>query len=74
MAEVEEAQRRDGAIPAYPDVQWTCSTGIAQYAGIWYRMGNQTCADRARTTFRIKAEPRVVQPFENWMHEVPLYS
>jgi len=47
MAEVEKAQRRDGSIPAYPDVDWICSTGIAQYAGVWYRMGNRACADRA---------------------------
>ena len=40
MTEVLRTQRRDGAVPAYPDVQWVCSTGIAQYAGIWYRMGD----------------------------------
>jgi malonyl-CoA O-methyltransferase len=47
MAEVERLQRRDGAIPAYPDVDWICSTGIAQYAVVWYRLGNRERADRA---------------------------
>jgi malonyl-CoA O-methyltransferase len=47
MAEVERLQRRDGSIPAYPGVDWVCSTGIAQYAGVWYRLGNRERADRA---------------------------
>ena len=47
MAEVDKLQRRNGAIPAYPHVEWTCSTGIAQYAVVWYRLGNRERADRA---------------------------
>lgn len=47
MAEVERLQRRDGSIPAYPDVDWVCSTGIAQYAVVWYRLGRREHADRA---------------------------
>lgn len=47
MAEVKAKQRRDGSIPAYPDVDWVCSTGMAQYAGIWYRLGDREPADRA---------------------------
>jgi malonyl-CoA O-methyltransferase len=47
MSEVERVQRRDGSIPAYPGVDWTCSTGIAQYAVVWYRLGNRKAADRA---------------------------
>src|SRR5512135_389460 len=47
MAEVEKLQRRDGSVPAYPDVKWICSTGIAQYAVVWYKMGNRERADRA---------------------------
>jgi malonyl-CoA O-methyltransferase len=47
MAEVERLQRRDGAVPAYPDVEWICSTGIAQYAVVWYRLGNRERAGRA---------------------------
>lgn len=47
MAEVERVQRGDGSVPAYPDVDWICSTGIAQYAGVWYRLGAVERADRA---------------------------
>jgi len=47
MAEVEKCQRRDGSVPAYPDVEWICSTGIAQYAIVWYRLGHKDRADRA---------------------------
>lgn len=47
MADVVEAQRKDGAIPGYPDVKWVCSTGIAQYAIVWYRLGKTERADRA---------------------------
>jgi malonyl-CoA O-methyltransferase len=49
MADVERLQRKDGSIPAYPDVDWICSTGIAQYAGVWYRLGVRDRADRAMT-------------------------
>ncbi len=47
MAEVGQYQRRDGSIPAYPDVDWVCSTGMAQYAVVWYMLGNRQPADRA---------------------------
>ena len=47
MADVEKCQRRDGSIPAYPHVDWVCSTGIAQYAIVWYALGNKERADRA---------------------------
>lgn len=47
MAEVARLQRRDGSVPAYPDVGWTCSTGIAQYALVWYRLGDAQRAGRA---------------------------
>ena len=47
MADVEKCQRPDGSVPAYPDVDWICSTGIAQYAIVWYTLGNKERADRA---------------------------
>lgn len=47
MGEVESLQPGDGAIPAYPGVNWVCSTGIAQYAVVWYRIGKRERADRA---------------------------
>lgn len=47
MADVEKVQRSDGRVPAYPDVEWICSTGIAQYAIVWYTLGNKDRANRA---------------------------
>jgi malonyl-CoA O-methyltransferase len=47
MADVERCQRRDGSIPAYPDVDWVCSTGMAQYAIVWYTLGSRSRADLA---------------------------
>lgn len=47
MADVERCQRPDGSIPAYPDVDWVCSTGMAQYAIIWYTLGKKREADLA---------------------------
>lgn len=47
MADVEKCQRPDGAIPAYPDVDWICSTGMAQYAIIWYLLDKKEPADLA---------------------------
>jgi len=47
MAEVARVQRADGSVPAYPDVGWVCSTGIAQYAIVWYALGEKARADRA---------------------------
>lgn len=47
MADVARVQRADGAVPAYRDVEWICSTGVAQYAGVWYRLGERGRADRA---------------------------
>jgi malonyl-CoA O-methyltransferase len=45
--EVERLQKKDGSIPAYPDVSWVCSTGIAQYATIWYKLGKREPAEKA---------------------------
>jgi malonyl-CoA O-methyltransferase len=47
MADVARLQRADGSIPAYPDVDWVCSTGMAQYAIVWYALGDKARADRA---------------------------
>lgn len=49
MAEVERCQRSDGSIPAYPDVDWVCSTGMAQYAIVWYSLDQPALADKAIT-------------------------
>ncbi len=40
-------QNESGAIPAYPGVDWVCSTGVAQLAIAWYKLGNAVPADKA---------------------------
>ena len=47
MASAAAKQRRDGSVPGYPDVDWVCSTGLAQYAVVWQRLGENERADRA---------------------------
>jgi malonyl-CoA O-methyltransferase len=47
MMEVECRQRKDGGVPAYPDVDWLCSVGLAQYAVIWYKLGQRGLAHKA---------------------------
>ncbi|OHB63075.1 MAG: hypothetical protein A2Y76_04970 [Planctomycetes bacterium RBG_13_60_9] len=41
-------QKSDGAIPAYPGVDWVCSTGMAQLAVAWWKIGEKEPAIRAR--------------------------
>ena len=40
-------QKRNGAIPAFPGVEWICSPGMAQLALAWYKLGEYEPADRA---------------------------
>lgn len=40
-------QRENGMIPAYPFVDFVCSTGLFQYAICWYKLGNIDKADKA---------------------------
>jgi malonyl-CoA O-methyltransferase len=46
LAQAERLQRKDGSIPAYPGAHWICSTGIAQLAIAWYKLGRRGPADR----------------------------
>lgn len=49
MSQIENLQNSNGFIPAYRDVRkWTCSTGLFQYAVIWYKLGK---VDLANKTF-----------------------
>ncbi len=41
------SQKKDGHIPAFPNVKWTCSTGVAQFAIIGYKLGMNNNADMA---------------------------
>lgn len=40
-------QKENGAIPAYPGVDWVCSTGMAQLALAWYKLGEIYPANKA---------------------------
>jgi len=45
--EIFSSQRKDGGIPAFPNVKWTCSTGLAQFAIIGYKLGMCESVDKA---------------------------
>ena len=47
LAQAASIQKADGSIPAFPGAGWICSTGIAQLAIAWYRLGDTVPADRA---------------------------
>lgn len=40
MEKVAMLQKENGAVPAYHDVDWVCSTGLFQFALVWFRLGN----------------------------------
>ncbi|WP_418791074.1 methyltransferase domain-containing protein [Phosphitispora sp. TUW77] len=48
MQEVAKYQTKSGKVPSYPDEKWVCSTGLFQYALIWYKLG---IFDRAEKAF-----------------------
>ena len=46
MNNVAKIQKKNGFIPAYKNVKWTCSTGLFQFAICWYKLGEKTKADK----------------------------
>ena len=46
MDNVSKLQKKNGHIPAYKNVKWTCSTGLFQFAICWYKLGEKVKADR----------------------------
>lgn len=40
MTNIEAFQKKSGAVPAYKDVDWVCSTGLFQLSLIWFRLGD----------------------------------
>lgn len=40
MEKVALLQKDNGAVPAYYDVNWVCSTGLFQFALVWFRLGD----------------------------------
>lgn len=49
MRKMETYQKKSGAIPAYNNVDWTCSTGMFQMAVIWFKLGD---FEHGEKTFR----------------------
>lgn len=49
MDNVAKLQKESGAAPAYNDVEWVCSTGLFQFALVWFRLGEIERANRAFT-------------------------
>ena len=47
MQKVSMLQREDGMVPAYKNVNWVCSTGLFQFAIIWYKLGEVEKGNRA---------------------------
>lgn len=46
MENISKLQKKNGHIPAYKNVKWTCSTGLFQFALVWYKLGEKIKADR----------------------------
>jgi len=49
LEQVAAIQKEDGAIPAYPGVDWVCSTGMAQLGLAWFKIGNKEKAEEILT-------------------------
>ena len=47
MRNIETLQMDSGSVSAYKNVNWICSTGLFQLAGIWFRLGDFDRAERA---------------------------
>lgn len=47
MEKIAKIQRLDGAVPAYKNVHWICSTGLFQFAVIWFKLGNYRAGKKA---------------------------
>lgn len=47
MENIAAMQKEDGSVPAYKDVDWICSTGLFQFALVWYRLGDVERANKA---------------------------
>jgi malonyl-CoA O-methyltransferase len=47
LAQAEKIQAADGSIPAFPGATWICSTGMAQLAIAWFKLGQPEPARKA---------------------------
>lgn len=48
MDNIASFQKKSGAVPAYNNVDWICSTGMFQLALVWFRLGDM---DRGNAVF-----------------------
>ena len=46
MKNLEKYRLENGAVTAYNNVDWYCSTALFQYAIIWYKLGDKEKADK----------------------------
>ena len=47
MHRMEQYQKQSGAVPAYRDCDWVCSTGLFQLSLVWFRLGDIERGNRA---------------------------
>lgn len=47
MKKIANIQKTSGAVPAYKDVDWVCSTGLFQLAICWFRLGDYERGNKA---------------------------
>jgi malonyl-CoA O-methyltransferase len=47
MERVSLLQKTNGSIPAYKKIKWICSTGLFQFALIYYKLGEKDRGDKA---------------------------
>lgn len=47
MEKIAMIQKENGAVPAYCDVDYVCSTGLFQLALVWFRLGEIDCGNKA---------------------------
>ena len=47
MDNVASIQNIDGSVPAYKNVHWVCSTGLFQFATIWFRLDDREHGEKA---------------------------
>ena len=47
MVKMAALQTQEGAVPGYRDVRWVCSTGLFQFALVWFRLGEREQGEKA---------------------------
>ncbi|MCX6344984.1 MAG: methyltransferase domain-containing protein, partial [Armatimonadetes bacterium] len=57
MASAARFQQPSGAVPGYSNVNWICSTGLAQLAQVWYMLGEIDRADAAMSFLELIQNP-----------------